>query len=52
MDADTESLRDDLAFLRGLVQAGDQFQRPFALAYLAGGLIYFRRMERSFADAV
>jgi len=40
MNADTQSLRDDLAFLRALVQTGEDNYRPLAEAYLAGGLVY------------
>jgi hypothetical protein len=32
--------RDDLAFLRALVQSGDGLQGPFGQIYLAGGLCY------------
>jgi len=41
MNADTQALRDDLAFLRALVQAGDETPRGFAEGYFAAGLIYF-----------
>lgn len=40
MDADTQSLRDDLAFLRALVQAGEDNYRPLGEGYLLGGLVY------------
>jgi len=40
MDSDTQSLRDDLAFLRTLVQAGEDNYRPLGEGYLLGGLVY------------
>jgi hypothetical protein len=40
MDADTQSLRDDVAFLRALVQADEDNYRPLAEGYLLGGLVY------------
>jgi hypothetical protein len=40
MDADTQSLRDDLAFLRTLAQAGEDNYRPLGEGYLLGGLVY------------
>ena len=40
MNADIQSLRDDLAFLRALVQAGEDNYRPLGESYLLGGLVY------------
>lgn len=40
MNADIQSLRDDLAFLRKLVQAGEDNYRPLGESYLLGGLVY------------
>ena len=40
MNADIQSLRDDLAFLRALVQAGEDNYRPLGQGYLLGGLVY------------
>jgi hypothetical protein len=39
-DSDTQAIRDDLAFLRGLVQRGDDFQKVLGRTYFAGGLCY------------
>jgi hypothetical protein len=40
MNPDIQSLRDDLAFLRALVQAGEDNYRPLGESYLLGGLVY------------
>jgi hypothetical protein len=40
MNADIQSLRDDLAFLRTLVQASEDNYRPLGESYLLGGLVY------------
>jgi hypothetical protein len=40
MNADIQSLRDDLAFLRTLVQASEDNYRPLGEGYLLGGLVY------------
>lgn len=40
MSSDTETLREDLAFMRALVTAGDSYSRPFAEGYFAAGVIY------------
>ena len=40
MNADIQSLRDDLAFLRTLVHAGEDNYRPLGEGYLLGGLVY------------
>jgi hypothetical protein len=40
MPSDTEAIRDDLAFLRALVQGGDDFLRGFGRGYFAGGVCY------------
>jgi len=39
-DSETQAIRDDLAFLRGLVQGGDNFLRWFGRAYFAAGVCY------------
>jgi hypothetical protein len=44
MTADAESFREDLAFMRALVEAGDSQQRSFGEGYLAAGLIYGAQM--------
>jgi hypothetical protein len=38
--SDTQAIRDDLAFLRGLVRGGDEFLKWFGGAYFAGGACY------------
>jgi hypothetical protein len=40
MNTDTQSLRDDLAYLRQLADPGEGSQLALARGYLAGGLIY------------
>lgn len=40
MTADIDKVRDDLAFLRTLVQAGDSGQRAFGQSYFAAGVCY------------
>jgi hypothetical protein len=44
MSSTLDSARDDLAFMRALVQAGDDSQRPFGEAYLAAGICYGGQM--------
>jgi hypothetical protein len=44
MSTDTHSLREDLAFMRALVSAGDNYYRGLGEAYLAGGLVYGAQM--------
>jgi hypothetical protein len=39
-DSDTQAIRDDLAFLRGLVQRSDDFLKVLGRTYFAGGLCY------------
>ena len=39
-DSDTQAIRDDLAFLRGLVQRGDDFLKSLGRVYFAGGACY------------
>jgi hypothetical protein len=39
-NSDTQAIRDDLAFLRGLVQRSDGFLRVLGRTYFAGGLCY------------
>jgi hypothetical protein len=39
-DRETQAIRDDLAFLRGLVQRGDDFLKGFGRAYFAAGVCY------------
>jgi hypothetical protein len=39
-DSETQAIRDDLAFLRGLVQGGDNFLKWFGRAYFAAGVCY------------
>jgi hypothetical protein len=44
MSPDTETLRDDLAFMRALVSAGADQTRSFGQGYFAAGLIYGAQM--------
>jgi len=39
-NSDTQAIRDDLAFLRGLVQRGDDFLRSLGRVYFAAGVCY------------
>jgi hypothetical protein len=39
-DSETQAIRDDLAFLRGLVQRGDDLLKWFGRAYFAAGVCY------------
>jgi hypothetical protein len=39
-----ESARDDLSFMRGLVEGGQDWQRPFGRVYFAAGLCYGAQM--------
>lgn len=39
-DTDTQAIRDDLAFLRGLVERGDDFLKVLGRTYFAGGVCY------------
>ncbi len=39
-DSDTQAIRDDLAFLRGLVERGDDFLKALGRTYFAGGVCY------------
>jgi hypothetical protein len=39
-DPDNQAIRDDLAFLRGLVERGDDFLKGLGRTYLAGGVCY------------
>ena len=53
MTADTQSARDDLAFLRGIVGGeGPQQMRSFGEAYLAAGVIYGGQMLGHAAQAL
>jgi hypothetical protein len=40
MSATPQSVQDDLAFMRSLVESGTGVQRPFGEAYLAAGICY------------
>jgi hypothetical protein len=40
MSTTPHSVKDDLAFMRSLVDAGDRIQGPFGEVYLAGGACY------------
>jgi hypothetical protein len=44
MNGDAAAARDDLAFMRALVQAGGDAQQPFGEGYLAAGVIYGAEM--------
>jgi hypothetical protein len=44
MSADVQSARDDLAFMRHVVQAGDDGRRQFGQVYFAAGLVYGTQM--------
>jgi hypothetical protein len=39
-DSDTQAIRDDLAFLRGLVHRNDNFLKALGRTYFAGGVCY------------
>jgi hypothetical protein len=39
-DSETQAIREDLAFLRGLVQRSDDFLKFLGRAYFAGGVCY------------
>lgn len=39
-DSETQAIRDDLAFLRGLVQRSDDFLKFLGRTYFAGGVCY------------
>jgi hypothetical protein len=39
-DSETQAIRDDLAFLRGLVQRGDDFLKWLGRTYFAAGVCY------------
>ena len=40
MPADAQTARDDVAFLRSLIDSGEGILRGFGLTYLAAGLVY------------
>ncbi|HEY5071129.1 MAG TPA: hypothetical protein VII63_03775 [Caulobacteraceae bacterium] len=44
MSAQSHTAQDDLSFMRGLVEAGDNASRTFGEIYLAAGLIYGAQM--------
>ena len=48
----TQSVKDDLAYLRSLVDAGDSIQGPFGEAYLAAGVCYAVQIILSAAQSV
>jgi len=52
MNTDAHTAQADLAFLRSLVEAGDESWRPFAEGYLAAGLIYGAQMLMHAAQAL
>jgi len=50
MSSETQDIREDLAFLRALVQAGDDYRRPFGEAYLAAGVCYLGQVALGLAQ--
>jgi hypothetical protein len=52
MNADTQTIRDDLAFLRALVQQGSDSAGAWSEGYFAGGLIYGGQMLLHAGQAV
>ncbi|HZZ89004.1 MAG TPA: hypothetical protein VFE13_11800 [Caulobacteraceae bacterium] len=51
-DTQTQAIRDDLAFLRGLVDRGDDFRKQLGRTYLAGGLCYLGQTLLGLGQAV
>jgi hypothetical protein len=51
-DSETQAIRDDLAFLRGLVERGDDFMKGFGRVYFAGGVCYLVQTVLSLAQAL
>lgn len=51
MTSDLDTARDDLAFMRALVQSGDDGQKQFGETYFAAGLIYGGEMLMHAAQA-
>ena len=51
MNPDLDAARDDLAFMRALVQSGDDGQKQFGETYFAAGLIYGGQMLMHAAQA-
>jgi hypothetical protein len=52
MSSTPQSVKDDLAFMRSLVEAGDSIQGPFGEAYLAAGVCYGVQIILSAAQSV
>ena len=51
MNAEIQTAHDDLAFMRALVDAGENAQAPFGEGYLAAGLVYGAQMLAQAAQA-
>lgn len=49
-DSQTQNIREDLAFLRALVQAGDGYRRAFGAAYLGAGVCYLGQIVLTLAQ--
>jgi hypothetical protein len=52
MSSTPQSVKDDLAFMRSLVEAGDSIQRSLGEAYLAAGVCYGAQVFLSAAQSV
>jgi hypothetical protein len=50
-DSETQAIRDDLAFLRGLVERGDDFLKVLGRIYFAGGVCYLAQTLLGLAQA-
>jgi hypothetical protein len=50
-DSETQAIRDDLAFLRGLVQRGDDYLKALGRTYFAGGVCYLGQTLLGLAQA-
>ena len=51
MNAEIQTAHDDLAFMRALVDAGENAHAPFGEGYLAAGLVYGAQMLAQAAQA-
>jgi hypothetical protein len=50
-DSETQAIRDDIAFLRGLVQRGDDYLKWVGRAYFFGGVCYLGQTLLALAQA-
>lgn len=51
-DSETQAIRDDLAFLRGLVQRGDDFLKSLGRVYFTGGVCYLAQTLLGLAQSL